>query len=184
MEFLDDIFNSVWQQLIRAKNDKKHPFRFGTFGTVSNDIANMRTVVIRKVIKETNELWLYTDFRTPKVKEIQINPKVSWHFYHPKQQIQIRLYGTAEIFHNQMINQEIWQNLPEYGKSEYLTQNAPGTTKITKDIAILGTDNSANFCIIKTTIHQIDWLKLSREEHQRVGFRFINNEWIGEELIP
>lgn len=179
-----EVLNSIWQEFAKAKKDKEHPFRFGTLGTINENGVNMRTVVIRKVIAEAQELWFYTDYRTPKVSEIKNNKNIAWHFYHPKQQIQIRLYGTAEIFYNESLNQEIWNNLPDYGKADYLSKKPPGMAKTVGNVEILAKANSANFCIIKTKINKIDWLKLNRETHQRAAFQFIDNQWIGAELIP
>jgi general stress protein 26 len=184
MNNLNEVLLTIWQQFTQAENDKKHPFRFGTLGTVNKNGANMRTVVIRKVLKAENELWLYTDIRTPKVQEIECNSAISWHFYHQNQQTQIRLYGTAKIIHNQAINHRIWNELPNYGKTDYLTKSAPGSIKDETNTEHISTNDAQYFCIIKTKIDSIDWLQLNRNGHLRAGFDFINQEWIGKWLIP
>ena len=67
MESLEEIYQDIWQQLRRGKTDKRHPFRLGTFTTMNNQFPNPRTVVLRKAEQSTAELWLYTDFRSPKI---------------------------------------------------------------------------------------------------------------------
>ncbi|MFT6936309.1 MAG: general stress protein 26 [Saprospiraceae bacterium] len=184
MKTLKNIQTEIWTQLIQGENDRKHPFRCGVLGTVSENISNLRTVVIRKVIQEENELWFYTDFRSPKVQEIQNNNNITWLFYHSNEQLQLRLYGNAEIIQNTSINQEIWLNLPDYGKSDYLTQHPPGSTLSENDKESLNKDFYQNFCIIKTKIKVIDYLRLNRDGHLRAKFEIENNEWKGEWLVP
>lgn len=183
MQTLDDVQQHIWQQLRRGKNDKKHPFRFGTLVTMSDTFPNPRTVVLRRVEQSTAQIWLYTDFRSPKVKDIISNNNVAWHFYNPKKQEQLRLYGTAEVIHNETINHEIWQNLPDYGKSDYLTRQAPGSIKNNDSKRLLSINNPQNFCVIITSIHLIDWLQLNREGHLRAKFERTKEEWLGSWLV-
>lgn len=184
MESLEEISQSIWQELRRGKSDNKHPFRFGTLATMNNNFPNLRTVVLRKIEETNSEIWLYTDLRSPKVEEIRNNSNIAWHFYHSKQQIQLRMYGKATIIHNNKITNEIWQNLPEYGKDDYLTQQAPSTIKKDNTTRLLSTDNSENFCVIITKINKIDWLQLSRNGHQRAKFELTQGDWRREWLIP
>jgi pyridoxine/pyridoxamine 5'-phosphate oxidase len=179
------IIKTIWEQFTEAQEKKEHPFRLGTFATVGKNGVNLRTVVVRKVIPEDSVLWLYTDFRSPKVQEIQNNPNISWLFYHPTERVQIRLYGNAEILRNTMTNHYIWNNLPDYGKSDYLSKKAPGSAVTDNPkVELDHTDNAKNFCIIKTKIKTIDWLQLGRSNHSRAKFELENGEWKGEWLVP
>ncbi len=184
MQSLEDIFQNIWQQLRRGKNDKKHAFRFGTFVTINGTFPNPRTVVLRKVEQAKAELWLYTDLRSPKVEEVRNNKNVAWHFYNPKQQVQLRMYGTVAILHNETITNEIWQNLPDYGKSDYLTRQPPGSLKLNDSKRLLSTNNAENFCVLVTAINTIDWLQLSRDGHQRGRFERSQDGWKSDWLIP
>lgn len=184
MVTLENVQQTIWQNLATAQNDFNNPFRLATFATVSKKGANLRTVVVRKVIPENAVLWLYTDYRSPKIQEIQNNNNISWLFYDATERIQIRLYGNAEILRNTATNHYVWQNLPDYGKSDYLTKQAPGEIKNDAFTNINANDDAKNFCIIKTTINAIDWLKLSRDGHLRAKFELENGDWKGEWLVP
>jgi pyridoxine/pyridoxamine 5'-phosphate oxidase len=185
MQTLEQVQQHIWQQLTDAQKNKQHPFRLGAFATVGQNGTSLRTVVVRKVIPEETVLWLYTDFRSPKVQEIQNNPNISWLFYDSTKQIQIRLHGNAEILRSTMTNHYIWNNLPEYSKSDYLTQQAPGSTMTDNPkVEIKDTDDSKNFCIIKTKIETMDWLQLNRSKHSRAKFELENGAWQGEWLVP
>ena len=183
MQILEDVYQNIWQQLRRGQNDKKHAFRFGTFVTMNDNFPNPRTVVLRKAVQPDAQIWLYTDFRSPKVRDINTNNNVSWLFYNPKKQEQLRLYGKAEVLHNEEINREIWQSLPDYGKTDYLTRQAPGSIKKNDSKRLLSAKNADNFCVVITKIHLIDWLQLSREGHLRARFEYINDEWQGNWLV-
>lgn len=181
---LEKIQQTIWQNLSDAQNDLNAPFRLATFATVGKKGANLRTVVVRRVIPEDAVLWLYTDYRSPKVQEIKNSPNISWLFYDAAERVQIRLYGNAEILHNTAANHYIWQRLPDYGKSDYLTKQAPGTVKNDTATSLDNSSDAKNFCIIKTNITNMDWLKLSREGHLRAKFDLENQKWIGEWLVP
>ena len=105
-------------------------------------------------------------------------------FYDADERVQIRLYGNAEILHNTAANHYIWQHLPDYGKLDYLTKKAPGAVIDDAFTGIEVSDGAKNFCIIKTTINYIDWLKLSRDGHLRAKFELKNEKWEGEWLVP
>ncbi len=184
MHTLEDLLPSIWQQLATAHKDTKHPFRFGVLGTSDKNTINMRTVVIREVILTEFEIWFYTDIRTPKVTEIRNNNHITWLFYHPIDQTQIRLYGNAEILHNTKINQTVWQNLPDYGKTDYLTKQPPGSVHDQDFHELTTASIPQNFGIVKTKIQTIDWLQLSRSGHLRAKFERNAMDWRGEWLVP
>jgi pyridoxamine 5'-phosphate oxidase len=184
MTTLENIQQSVWQHLREAQTDFNHPFRLGILATAGKKGANLRTVVVRKVVPEQGMLWFYTDYRSPKVQELQNNHNVSWLFYDATEKVQVRLYGHAEILHDTATNHYVWQNLPDYGKADYLTQQAPGEVKNAAFPNNNANDDANNFCIIKTTIHTIDWLKLSRDGHLRAKFALENRDWKSEWLVP
>lgn len=183
MQSLKVIQQGIWQQFIDAQNDRNHPFRLGAFATVGGNSANLRTIVIRKVIPENSALWFYTDYRSPKVQEIQTNPNIAWLFYDTIERTQVRLYGITELLRNTSINHYIWQQLPEHSKMDYLTQNAPGTIKEDSKTDLLDREGAKNFCIVKTNIHRIDWLQLGRKEHSRASFELIDGVWEGKWLV-
>ena len=184
MQSLISIKECIWEQFQNAQNDPSSPFRLATFATIGKKGANLRTVIIRKVIPENSVLWLYTDYRSPKIQEIQNNNNISWLFYDATERIQIRLYGNAEILRNTATNHYIWQHLPNHSKSDYLTKQASGEIRNDAFTNIDSNDDAKNFCIIKTTINHIDWLKLSRDGHLRAKFELENGDWKGKWLVP
>lgn len=88
------------------------------------------------------------------------------------------------MIHNNDTTKAIWQNLPDYGKTDYLTRQPPGNEKVNDSNRLLSFGNSTNFCIVSTKIYKIDWLKLSRNGHQRAEFIINSDSWEGKWLIP
>ena len=182
------ILTDIWRHFTRANHDKKHPFRYGVLGTqslIKGEIA-MRTVVMRRFNIDAYAIDCYTDYRSPKVQQIQANQQVSWLFYHARQKLQIRLKATAIIHHNNDLTRQMWQQLPQYARRDYLTINAPSSHTHSSNVDYLSTDNDAYFCIITSHITAIDYLQLSRDQHQRL--LFIKNQQSGtfetKQLVP
>ncbi len=182
---LNELLDNTWKLLQRAAVDKKSPMRLGTVGTINNNEANLRTVVLRKV--KEKQLIFYTDYRSPKVKELQQNTNISWLFYHPKKQIQLRLYGTANCLHQTRETDLIWNSLPDFAKKDYITTQSP-STDLQDNTAVpsyLSTMDASNFCVVISTIHTIDYLQLKREGHLRAKFnRDKNGGFDGKWLVP
>ena len=107
--------------------NKKTAFHNPTIGTSKGKNLNLRTVILRKVSKEMRLITFFTDFRSNKIKELSINNEVKIHIYDKKNQIQIQADGLAEIIHKSDQSQMIWDSLPSYSKSIYLTKKPPGT---------------------------------------------------------
>lgn len=193
---LDEVLTSIWHLLFRGAVQKKDPLHTATIGTTDNGISQLRTVVLRKTEKTTRQLYFYTDIRSEKVQQLNKNPTLSWLFYHPKKNIQIRAIGKAKIHYQDELANQHWQNIPSYGRKTYGTVQAPSTMiKESSDnlpdlwkgeeIAMAKTEYAyANFALIVCEITALEWLHLQRSGHQRAKFSWINDEWVGEWLVP
>ena len=73
---LNDIFTQIKDQWVRAKHQKKHPFRYVTLTTVASDCPESRTVVLRDFDASQLTFTIYTDARSRKVKALQKHPVV------------------------------------------------------------------------------------------------------------
>ena len=181
---LDELLIHSWKLLETATTDRKSPMRFGAVGTRHAEDVNLRTVVLRQV--KVGKLLFYTDFRSPKVKELQANNTISWLFYDPTQQVQLRLYGRANLLHNSLECLEIWKNMPDYAKKDYITSHAPSSNlEATTIPSYLSNLDASNFCVVVSNIYKIDYLKLQRAGHIRAKFeRNESGQWKGNWLVP
>ncbi len=188
---LHQILDDCWRMLFRATQDKKSPLRTPAFVSVSPEgLPQARTLVLRKVERQTRLLRAYTDARAEKVSDLRAQPEVVWLFYHPRQQQQLRLRATVHIHHNDPTTAHIWQQLPPFARKNYATQQPPGTPTEALTNGLLPdwqaqTDAAyAHFVVLDTFVYAIDWLYLHPEVQHRARFRWQNDDWQKYWCIP
>jgi hypothetical protein len=161
----------------RASVDKRHPWRYPVFATADGTQPQQRIVVLRKFIPAKWEFWFYTDYRSQKISDLKENPAVALHFYHPRQQIQVRLQGRSYIeFQNELSASEL-ATLPENQRSDYQSALAPGSP-LTEDMEEGPAAAADHFCVLRFEAQALDYLKLSREGHFRAkGEEQANGSW-------
>ncbi|MBQ4914461.1 pyridoxamine 5'-phosphate oxidase family protein [Maribacter sp. MMG018] len=179
----DTYWNELKDELQKGVNQKDHPFRYATLGTVGMDkLARLRTVVLREVLKNGN-LRFYTDRRSKKVLHMIENPKVSMLFYQPQKLLQIKVEGLATVHTDQDTISDIWKNIPENNKKDYTTNYAPGSGINDPDtISYLEGDHF--FCMVEVEPFKIEYLKLNRPNHIRVKYSKNDYGWESEFLVP
>jgi pyridoxamine 5'-phosphate oxidase len=70
-----EIRHRIWQELVRASQDRHHAWRTPVLASVGRDgAANARTVVLRHADAADQTLRIYTDRRSPKLSEIATDP--------------------------------------------------------------------------------------------------------------
>lgn len=193
---LDEILTNIWHLLFRGAVQKKDPLHTATIGTIKKGIPQLRTVVLRKTDTTHRQLYFYTDIRSEKVQQLKENPTLSWLFYHPKKNVQIRALGKAKIFHQDELTKRHWQTLPWYGRKTYGTIQSPSSTlqessddlpdlwrKTEVDIAETAYAYQ-NFVVIVCEITELEWLHLDRSGHQRAHFSYLDDDWKGSWIVP
>lgn len=193
---LENIFQDCWHRLINGAVSAKHPFHNPSIATINGDFAEIRTVVLRKVIPEAKTLIFHTDYRSPKINQIKINNKISWLFYDAKSRIQLRVKTVAIIHHNDEFSLKRWDESRLESKKCYLVHPAPSTwaelptdglpehisySNLTEESVALGYEN---FAVINNITTEIDWLFLNHDGHRRAKFIFSEHEVEKYWLIP
>lgn len=179
---MQEILQICQNELTHGTVKRRHPFRYFSLATVSEDSPRLRTVVLRKFLADFNLLF-YTDTRSQKVAEFRDNPKVSALFYHPKKLLQVRVDGIISFVEDEKLLREYWNNIPENSRKDYITQLAPGTKRNQNKEVAYDADNP-NFLALVIKAQQIEYLQLQRPSHQRVLFTKVDGEWQGQALVP
>lgn len=174
---LNDIKSAVLQVLNRAGNDKHSAFRFIILNTFSNDFPDSRYVVLRQFKAESQELFIYTDYRSNKINEIEKNNSVSVLAYDKQKRFQIKLKAQAYIHHQDEIAQLHWASL-HGGKESYNTRFRPGKeVRSLKEAGEIKSEvDDQYFAVIKLEVHQAEILQLNAEGHIRALFDFKNKK--------
>ena len=99
------IQNNCWELLSQAVADRKHPMRTVTIGYVANGKPQIRTVGLRRVDIETRKVYIHTDIRSEKIKDMLANNQVSWLAYDGSLRTEINLSGKTNIDHKNEVAQ-------------------------------------------------------------------------------
>lgn len=182
-----DFALNVWQTLVRAKVDKKHPWRVLTLATGGPDGPDARQVVLRGVNIEQRQITVYTDARSQKMAHIQHNPQVAMLFWDARHQWQLRLWAKAEQEQNEATIEALWATIPEHARKDYATLSAPGQPLPTepKLPAELNFDQARkHFVVLRFTVQRMDSLVLKREGHERMLLEWAHEQWLQTVLVP
>jgi 3-hydroxyisobutyrate dehydrogenase len=182
--------SSCWQMLSDAVSDRKHPMRSIVVGSVSGAMAQIRTVVLRKVEIETRKIYFHTDIRSSKIEDIQSTGQLSWLAYDQTQRTQIRLYGATIIHHGDAIAQTQWNLTQHHSRRNYLLPEGPGK-KHSADFTSVAHQLSdfsytleesevgfQNFVVVETTVEKLDWYYAHHTGNRRAGFSYENGSLI------
>jgi 3-hydroxyisobutyrate dehydrogenase len=193
---LEDILKDCWLRLIEGVVSSRHPFHFSSIATNNGDFPEIRTVVLRKVIPEERTILFHTDYRSPKINQINSNNRISWLFYDAKSKIQIRIKTISTIHHDDKLSFKSWNDSKLDSKKCYLAQPSPSTLTdfptdglpehinhscLAEETVAIGYEN---FSVISNLVTEIDWLFLNHFGHRRAIFTFGENEVEKNWIIP
>jgi pyridoxine/pyridoxamine 5'-phosphate oxidase len=189
---LDLVVYDAWAELAHAVVKRQHAFHTPTFVSLDLDGAPVaRTVVMRAVSTERAEIRCHTDRRSPKIREITRDPRVSWHFYAPELKLQLRLKASATAHFDDQVADDAWAKSSLSSRRCYLAPSSPGAECAqpspnlpehllgrvpTLEESLPGREN---FSVISTTVDEMDWLWLAADGHRRARFMRVDTEWRG-----
>jgi hypothetical protein len=175
-----------WQMLSDSVGNRKHPMRTMVVGSVSGSMAQIRTIVMRKVETEERKIYFHTDIRSSKIDDIQATGQLSWLAYDPTQRTQIRLFGVTILHHGDAIAQAQWNLTQHHSRRNYLLPEGSGK-KHSEDFKIRHDKLSdfsytleeseagfKNFVVVVTTVEKLDWYYAHHTGNRRAGFTYDN----------
>jgi pyridoxamine 5'-phosphate oxidase len=180
-----------WQQLQKAPHQ-----RTPVLASMEEPAtASVRTVVLRRAIPADRMLRFFTDSRSGKMKAVAAGYPLSWLFYHPQKEIQLRIVGLPQILLPAAAD-EVWSQLSVAGRSAYAATAAPGSRSSLPSDSLppdffdrpLNQTEAAreNFRVIDTIVHSLEFLQLHRQGHRRARYTWDSGQanWVGEWLVP
>lgn len=178
----EEIRLHIWQELVRATQDRHHSWRTPVLATVGSDAAvQARTVVLRKVNEQEQTLEIYTDSRSLKVTQLQDQSQAILVFWSTRLNWQLRVRVQVTVLTTGPYVEALWKNVQHTASSaDYLTLSAPGTALDNTEAQSEHHRDKNFFCVLRMHIVEIDWLELSRQGHRRA--RLTQSEW--EWLVP
>jgi hypothetical protein len=186
---LEAILAEAWAMLTRAVANAGDPFHTPVLGTSRPSGCNLRTVVLRQADRHDRVLMCHSDLRASKVQEIQSDPRVSWLFYHPQENVQLRIAGQATLHTGDELADQQWAATKLMSRRLYCALDAPGTPAaeatsglpdflISRSPTLVESEaGRKNFAVIACRADFIDWLLLNAQGNWRAWFT-----WHGDEL--
>jgi pyridoxine/pyridoxamine 5'-phosphate oxidase len=184
---LDETFLYIKQQLARAAVDVKHDLRRIYIATFGSPYPEVRTVVLRAVSWDKNEVTFHTDLRSKKYSELLANHKMSLMGYNHQKSYQIRVRGEATLHHKDEIAEQNWRKLGVSSRRVYLATN-PGDVlnqagnglsdlHNSQELQLSATESGFdNFVCVTIAIRELEWLLLARNGHRRALYKFVQGQ--------
>lgn len=196
---LGGVLDAIWSELEGATRDRRHGFHVPAIASIGRDgTPQARSVVLRRVVRESGELHFHTDLRSPKVAEIAANPRVAWLLYDAARRLQLRIEAEAEVLCDGPRADEAWARSALSSRRCYLAPHAPGEVaeawlaNIPEAlVARVPTEEESmagrvHFGLVVTRVLSIEWLFLASEGHRRA--RFVadrgRTSWLAHWLAP
>jgi pyridoxine/pyridoxamine 5'-phosphate oxidase len=178
------IRKTLLHELHRGALDSKHPFRYINLATIGENGPEVRTVVCRYVSQDL-EFFMYTDSRSEKVSELQLNSLASLHFYHAAKRVQIRIKAKTEIHHQDQVSKGFWSKVQGEAQKAYTSTLAPSILISNPNEAFDWMENADDryFAVLKFIPESIEALQLNGLQHLRILFSEKDN-WAGQWLVP
>jgi len=190
-----DPTESTWRKrLARAwRRSKSHPVaRYAQLATVApSGKPRNRTIVVRRLDLERDELVFATDFRSAKAGEVADRPAAELCWYFAGLREQFRLQGTFELAgpgHERGADRlALWQSMSAKGRAVFAWP-PPGTDRSDGDeypAVHSSPEPPAHFALGVLCVDEVDWLSLGGSPHERLHFgRDGNGVWHCRRVRP
>ena len=170
-EDLSTLWKSVWTELKTSLVRRGHPWRTPCLCTQSADGPQGRTVVLRRVLPSLGAVRFHTDGRSSKIDDFNLDPRVSFVFYHPRHQKQVRLKGSLqELDEGERLKE--WNQTSPRSREIYGLLTAPRTPQNSSKEGwnFSHEDLFLHFRAYQINVSSMDILTLKPEGHQRALF--------------
>jgi pyridoxamine 5'-phosphate oxidase len=173
---LDDVEAAVWRELERAAATRGHAWRQSVLATVDGERADARTVVLREASAAERTLTVFTDERSPKVRQILRHPHGTLVAWCATLGWQLRLSLRLELETTGLAVSSRWARLKMTPAAhDYLSPLPPGTP-LAQPAPARGTREY--FAVITAHVEAVDWLELHAEGHRRALFDAQGARWV------
>jgi len=186
---LSDLYQFIWKKIEKAVISRHEAWHLVTVGTVRENEPELRTLVLRGADSQSGILWMHTDLRSPKCRDIEKCPQGSLLFYDPIDRWQLRLKGSFSLDTQSDLSEAAWIKTTASARRCYQGPAAPGTPSntIATNLPSENVEPSFgrdNFGRLIFKVSKMDWLFLRAEGHQRAQWELLSNEARGTWLNP
>ena len=175
---------TCWQMLSDAVKDRNHAMHTVVIGTADGALAQLRTVVLRRVDIDTRKVYFHTDIRSAKIGQIRTTGLLSWLAYDPSRRSQIRLSGPTILHHGDELARHHWSGTAHFSRRCYLLPEGPGQLLMqdvtTADERLSNFSYSKEeseagfeqFVVVETSVDSMEWYYTFSRGNRRALFSY------------
>jgi pyridoxamine 5'-phosphate oxidase len=183
LQSLSEIQAALWQEMRRAAQDKHHAWRTPALASVGPQGADARTVVLREVDAQTQELRFFSDARAEKIAQLQAQPQATVLMWSPQLSWQLRLRVQMSVQTEGLAVSSRWARLRlSPAAQDYLAPLAPGSACQTPggapEPATQVSEQRHYFALLTAQVLAIDWLELHASGHRRAVLDEAGSRWL------
>ena len=169
---------AVWHELAQAGQQRGHAWRHPVLATIDGDAADARTVVLRDLDAEARMLLIYTDARSPKVRQIEAHPLGTLVLWSPRLAWQLRARVELTLVTSGLAVSSRWARLKlTPSAQDYLSPQAPGTP-LDGPVPLPERTTRENFALLSARVLSLDWLELHAQGPRRAAFDEHGARWL------
>jgi hypothetical protein len=174
---LASVHERIWTELQRAASERGRPWRTPVLATAGGEAGcDARTIVLREVDVQAQEIVFFTDARSPKVGQIGSHAQAVAVAWSPELGWQLRMAVRLEIETSGLAVSSRWARLKMTpAAQDYLSPLPPGAP-----LAHPAPERGSreHFAVVTAKVERIDWLDLATEGHRRAIFDAAGARWI------
>lgn len=181
-----DFFKKWFDQAVLDKNDEPNAM---SISTCYNNIPSSRYVLLKEI--EDNKFVFYSNYKSKKAKEMELNPRVSLLFYWPMSQRQIRISGTVEkgdrnqsedYFKTRPIDSQIAAMASPQSHEISIEQLLDNIETIVKSEKVSCPEHWGSYKVTPTEFEF--WQGQPARLHDRIVYTLENNIWSRKRIAP
>ncbi|MGA0610334.1 pyridoxamine 5'-phosphate oxidase family protein [Caldimonas sp. KR1-144] len=183
-ESLGPLEAALWRELMMAAHDREHGWHSCVLATHdAHDGPDARTVVLREVDPERRQLFIYTDARSAKHRQLDADARAMLVCWSPQLGWQLRLRLICEVRSEGLDVTSRWAQLRSRPSArDYLAPLAPGVAlpddPARQPQAAPTSVERTHFALIGAQVLSVDWLELHRDGHRRARFDAHGARWL------
>lgn len=180
---LSQIEADLWRELALATQQRDHAWRRCVVATAGLDGPEARTMVLRECDPPGRWLALYTDARSPKLKQVVADPRAQIVCWSPVLKWQLRLRCRLQLETEGLAVSTRWARVRfSPGAQDYLSHLPPGAVLEPATPHAQGKPHPDaiehhHFAVLIAHVQAIDWLELHEAGHRRAVFDGNTSAW-------
>ncbi|MFM2055156.1 MAG: hypothetical protein RL456_3193 [Pseudomonadota bacterium] len=177
---------AAWAELAAAVRDREHAWRQAALATLDPDLGPcVRTVVLREADAAARELLIYTDTRSPKVRQLCAEPRAELLCWSRPLGWQLRLRGLVEVVADGLEVTARWARLRHTpAAQDYLSPLSPGSPWPGAGPEPAAGGARGCFGVLRLSVRSMDGLWLGADGHRRMAWALRDGAGVAQRLVP